>query len=220
MGKSQPQEDIKNSDDILEVILKFIDQLIPNQPFLLCGQSYGGYLDRGILHFRRDLVRGMLLIAPVIIADHDERNVPDHQILRKDPSLISRLSSEDVAEFEPMAVIQGEQEWKRFCEEILLPSRNANTEFMDPIQRDGYGFTFDVDSDPSPFEYPTLIITGRQDSSVGYKDAWELIDDYSRATFATLDMAGHNLQIEQPDVFESLVNNWLDRAESIPSVKQ
>lgn len=56
--------------------------------------------------------------------------------------------------------------------------------------------------------------TGRQDNVVGYHDAWRLIEDYPRATFAVLDMAGHNLQIEQPDVFNSLVDNWLNRLES------
>lgn len=38
--------------------------------------------------------------------------------------------------------------------------------------------------------------------------------DYPRVTFAVLDMAGHNLQIEQPDVFNSLVHNWLNRLEA------
>lgn len=38
--------------------------------------------------------------------------------------------------------------------------------------------------------------------------------DYPRVTFAVLDMSGRNLQIEQPDVFNSLVHNWLNRLES------
>ena len=61
------------------------------------------------------------------------------------------------------------------------------------------------------FNKPTLILLGRQDSSVGYKDAWSILDNYPRATFAVLDKAGHNLQIEQVEVFNSLVNEWLVR---------
>ena len=34
-----------------------------------------------------------------------------------------------------------------------------------------------------------------------------------RATYAVLDFAGHNLQIEQPALFNSLVENWLERLE-------
>lgn len=55
----------------------------------------------------------------------------------------------------------------------------------------------------------------KQDSSVGYKDAINIMDYYPRGSFAILDIAGHNLQIEQPQLFSSLVNEWLDRTEEI-----
>jgi pimeloyl-ACP methyl ester carboxylesterase len=45
----------------------------------------------------------------------------------------------------------------------------------------------------SPFESPTLIITGRQDRVTGYQDAWDLIENIPRATFAVLDRASHFL---------------------------
>lgn len=96
--------------------------------------------------------------------------------------------------------------------EILLPLKQANDGFLTRVHKNGYGFSFDIA--PIPFEYPSLIITGRQDHVVGYQDPWQLIEQYPRATFAVLDMAGHNnLQIEQPDVFEVLVHNWLNRLE-------
>ncbi|CAM02087.1 hypothetical protein SACE_2808 [Saccharopolyspora erythraea NRRL 2338] len=34
---------------------------------------------------------------------------------------------------------------------------------------------------------------------------------YPRASFAVLDVAGHNLPIEQPELFGALVLEWLDR---------
>lgn len=212
MGGSQALESIHNSDDMLKAILELIDLIIPDESFLLCGYSYGGYIARGIVHSRKSLVRGMMLIAPVIKAEYDQRILPHHQILMEDPTLISQLSSQEAAEFEPMAVVQGEQEWKRFQKEILLPSKKANAEWMNHIQQNGYGYTFNLDEGSQSFEFPALIITGRQDSVAGYEDAWEFIDRYPRATFAVLDMAGHNLQIEQPDLFEALVGNWLERA--------
>ncbi|MFO2550773.1 hypothetical protein QTN31_14285, partial [Alicyclobacillus cycloheptanicus] len=73
---------------------------------------------------------------------------------------------------------------------------------------------FDVDSNPDPFAYPVLIVTGRQDDVVGFQDAWRFVDKYPRATFAVLDMAGHNLQIERSNLFEALVHDWLDRLEN------
>jgi pimeloyl-ACP methyl ester carboxylesterase len=70
----------------------------------------------------------------------------------------------------------------------------------------------DPDADgQAPFERPTLILTGRQDDAVGYLDQWRLLPHYPRATFAVLDVAGHNLQIEQPELFTALMLEWLDR---------
>ncbi|MDW4511672.1 alpha/beta hydrolase [Priestia megaterium] len=210
MGNSEPQLSIQNSDNILEAILRLLDEIIPDQQFIVCGNSYGGYIARGIVRSRQDKVRGLLLMAPLIIPEYDERVVPQQTVLKKDNDLISRLSPEEADEFCSMGVVQGQTEWERFQNEILLPSKQTNHEFVNSIRQNGYGFTFDISF---KLEHPTLIITGRQDNVVGYQDAWQLIEDYPRATFAVLDMAGHNLQIEQTDVFNVLVHNWLNRLE-------
>ena len=62
-----------------------------------------------------------------------------------------------------------------------------------------------------PFPHPVLIVTGRQDSTVGYTRAWDQLADYPHATFAVLDAAGHALPHEQPEVLRALVTEWLDR---------
>lgn len=207
MGHSKPQPSIQNSDDILEAILRLLDEIIPGQQFIVCGNSYGGYIARGIVRSRQETVRGLLLMAPLTIPEFDERVVPQKTVLKRDSDLISQLSSEEADEFCSMGIVQGKTEWERFRDEILLPSKQTNYEFINNIRQNG----FDISS---KLEYPTLIITGRQDNVVGYHDAWRLLEDYPRATFAVLDMAGHNLQIEQTDVFNSLVHNWLNRLES------
>ena len=55
------------------------------------------------------------------------------------------------------------------------------------------------------------MLIGKQDNCVGYKDSWDILENFPRATFAILDRAGHNLHIEQPEVFNSLVKDWLIR---------
>ncbi|MDU2241011.1 MAG: alpha/beta hydrolase, partial [Paenibacillus sp.] len=52
-----------------------------------------------------------------------------------------------------------------------------------------------------------------QDAAVGYADALRLLEQYPRGTFAVMDRAGHNLQIEQEGAFNALMNEWLDRIE-------
>ena len=210
MGHSEPNTSIQNSDDMLKEVLRLLDEIIPNQEFIICGYSYGGYIARAIIRLRQNLVRGLLLMAPVTIPENDKRIVPHHTVLKRDNNLISHLSEEDAAEFCSISVVQCEKEWNRFRNEILIPSKQSNLEFLNNIHGNGYGFTFDISA---KLEFPALIITGRQDDVVGYRDAWELIEEYPRATFAVLDMAGHNLQIEQTDVFNALVHNWLNRLE-------
>ncbi len=60
---------------------------------------------------------------------------------------------------------------------------------------------------------------GRQDHWLGYKDAWKILENYPRATFAVLDRAGHCLQMEQEKLFNQLVSEWLDRVEESLSEK-
>ena len=45
------------------------------------------------------------------------------------------------------------------------------------------------------------------------RDLWRVLERCPRATFAVLDRAGHNVQIEQQAVFEALVHEWLDRVD-------
>ena len=87
-------------------------------------------------------------------------------------------------------------------------------EFLSAIREDPkkYAFSFDVDNVPEPFPGPSLIITGRQDSIVGYRDAWNILEKYPRATFVVFDRAGHLLE-EKSDLVSVLINEWLDRVE-------
>jgi pimeloyl-ACP methyl ester carboxylesterase len=68
-----------------------------------------------------------------------------------------------------------------------------------------------VDSLPQPFDRPALFLAGRQDDVVGYTDLFTLTESYPRAAVAVLDRGGHALQIEQAQLFNALVNEWLER---------
>ena len=114
-------------------------------------------------------------------------------------------------EFESFSVVQDERTWKRTKEEIIPGLRIVDKVFLNKILECGYGFSFDIDRELKPFQRPSLFLLGRQDHMVGYRDAWKIIESYPRATIAILDVAGHNLQIEQESLFNALVNEWIDR---------
>ena len=137
-----------------------------------------------------------------------KRILPDKQVILQDEELLNKLTSTEREAFCELAVIANEYTYKRFQEEIKPGLDIANYEFVERLQKN-YSLTMDFHR--KKYEKPVLLLAGRQDISVGYQDIIEIIDDYPRATLAVLDMAGHNLQIEQPELFESLVGEWIRR---------
>jgi pimeloyl-ACP methyl ester carboxylesterase len=99
--------------------------------------------------------------------------------------------------------------------EVLAEVQIANHPFNDRLEESA-PFSFDVDRLPAPFSGPTLILTARQDHLCGYRDAWDLLDNYPRATFAVLDRAGHFVNIEQEVLCHALMREWLDRVAEEP----
>lgn len=213
MGKTEGKEWITNSDLMLEVVIKFIEKVIPKQSFLLVGQSYGGYLARGIVHNKMKLVEGLLLICPVIIPQRTNRNISKHTILEIDKEFVSKLDPHESEVYKAISVIQNKNTWQRYKGEILCGVKIADERFLSNLSENGYSFSFNPDILPRKFDKPTTFILGRQDLCVGYKDAWNIFDNYTRGCFAVVDKAGHNLQVEQEELFNNLVKEWLDRLE-------
>jgi len=213
MGKTPGQEWVTSSDKMLDVVCEFIDTVIPDEHFVVGGYSYGTYLARGVLHHKFTQIDGLLLVCPVIIANSSERTKPPQEILIKDAELVSKLTPEEREEFEHWAAVQSQRILERTRAEVEVGSRLADEPFLSRLQAEGYAFSFDVNTLSKQFEKPTLIIAGRQDWIVGYRDAWEIIEQYPRATFGVLDRAGHNLPIAQEGLFNVLTSEWLDRVE-------
>lgn len=212
MGHTPGPEWISGSDDMLAVVLEFIDSLLPGQRFALAGESYGGYLARGVIKERISRVNGMLLIAPLAFQEtlHENAVVP-LRVLEKDEPFFNSLSEEDQKAFGKVTIVQNRHVWERFAAEILPAIKMADYPFLEKCLSRNVPFKDNVDQIMRPYPQPSLFVMGRQDSSVGYHDHWKLIENFSRATFAILDKAGHNLQIEQDIVFTALVKEWLKR---------
>jgi len=197
-----------SSDRIVEVLITFIEEIISTEKFLLVGESYGGYLAKGILAKMFERVSGLLLVCPVVVAEPEKRILPDKQVIVQDEEFLNTLTSTEREKFCELAVIANEYTYTRFKEEIKPGLDVANYEFIERLQKN-YSLTMDFQREK--YEKPVLLLTGRQDISVGYQNIIEIIEEYPRATLAVLDMAGHNLQIEQPELFESLVGEWIRR---------
>ena len=146
-----------------------------------------------------------MLCAPQVKADPTQAHLPKKTTLVEDPQLLAELGPvADVVVVQSPTVVDAV---RQVLAEVQLAdqSHQARLEAAGPA-------SFEV-APPAPFGGPTLIITARQDQIVGYRDAWDLLDNYPRATFAVLDRAGHFVNIEQHVLCQALMREWLDRVE-------
>lgn len=213
-GKTPGKDWITNQDKILEILLACIDKLISGQRFSLIGVSMGAYLARGVKLNRVGLLDGMAMIIPIVFPEDQKRTVPPHKVLVEEPGVNAAITSTE-ADLYDMAVVHTRRwlDYQRAFPEI--PEQEmGDFEFLSKIrqQPENYAFSFDVDHLSESFSGPSLIISGRQDAIAGYRDAWEILEKYPRATYVVLDRAGHQLE-EKEGLVKVLINDWLDRVE-------
>ncbi|MGZ4863261.1 MAG: alpha/beta fold hydrolase [Halobacteriota archaeon] len=214
MGHTPAPRWMSNADQMLEAIFAFVNKVMENDSFVVAGESYGGYLARAIVKLMPKRLKGALLVCPVIETDRKRRELPVRRIFLKDKSFLAGIEqSEWKKMFERVLVVQDKQLWNRFKQDIIPGMRTKDRVFLEQFQQHGYKLSFDVDQLTHPFNRPSLIFSGRQDTSVGYRDSLQLIENFSRGTFAILDRAGHGLEVEQETVFNCLVDEWLNRVE-------
>jgi pimeloyl-ACP methyl ester carboxylesterase len=225
MGKSPAHSRIKNQDDYLQVALRFIDGMSKGGQFLLAGTSAGAYLARGVVQRMADRIDGLLLRVPLMVAADKKRDVAKFAPLLRDERFMGELSQADRETYAQL-LVQTPQYLKaaRLKQETQVgPAvKAADAAHLEPIRRDAsrYGFSFDADKLAKPFAAPTLIVTGRQDTTVGYRDAWRIVENFPRATFAVLDRADHGLPIDHDELYRALVNDWLNRVEEARGVSR
>ncbi|MBR3033570.1 MAG: alpha/beta hydrolase [Clostridiales bacterium] len=205
MGNSE-HGDVKNSDDILELLHGFASDVI-SEPFIIIGQSYAGLLTRGFVNKYPELLKKIILLVPCIIPGVRQGRVEPHRIVEQDEDLLSSLTQEERDSFTLMNVVLTREVWERY-EQYLMPAlASADWDFLNNVLEGS--FSFDPDDLKEPCTIPCLIIAAKQDTEVGYKDQFDLMEKYTNATYCAVEKAGHNLQIEQPEIFEGLVRNWL-----------
>ncbi|PYI02389.1 putative alpha/beta hydrolase [Aspergillus sclerotiicarbonarius CBS 121057] len=216
---STPANNVKDLDDIYHRVVQFIDSRIGTSKFLLIGSSCGGYLARALAQKYKAQVDGLLLRVPLIEPEDGNRDVDVFKPLVKNEELMENMPAEErdllgnVLVQTPAYV----ERLKAKYEEVYVPAEKAaDTKVLDPIREDPnrYCLSFDFDTDEKEkFFAPTLVLCGRQDGSVGYRDSLRLLERYPRSTYVVLDRGTHGLPIDENGVFEALVRDWVFRVE-------
>ena len=211
-GASPGAPEIDSSASMVDFVLRLIEQVVGSDPLLVVGESWGAYLARGLIARRPRQVAGVALLVPMVVPAAADRELPVHRVLYEEPGLLEGATHADVVAIREIGVVIDAKAWSHFSEAIV-PSMGAGDAAAIEAIAAGYAFPADLDAGVEPYDGPTLIVTGRQDSMVGYRDALPLLERFARATFAVLDGAGHNASGERPALLAALLGDWLDRVE-------
>jgi pimeloyl-ACP methyl ester carboxylesterase len=99
---------------------------------LLLGHSYGAYLTRGVAARRPRTVLALALLCPV--ADRS-RNVPDHDVVRRDDDAYDELDSTQRAGFEEYFVVRIPVTARRYRDRVVA-GKTRRPEFLAALFRD------------------------------------------------------------------------------------
>jgi pimeloyl-ACP methyl ester carboxylesterase len=197
MGRTPAPEHLRSADDVLDVLLAFTDEIDDSEGVLVVGHSAGAYYAQGLAARRPDRVAGLALVCPLLPG---VRDVPPHRPVVADDDL-----GDDG--FRGYFVVQTPEmldRYRRFVEPAIA--------LADQVAMARIGERWQLSETPAPpYPGPVLVVAGRQDSTVGFAAAVDLLDHYPRASVAVLDGAGHALPHEKPEVLAALMGDWLGR---------
>ena len=216
MGRS-PIGEVTTLDDMLEVVLEVVDAVTDGARFALAGVSFGGYLARGVLARRSSRLDGLLLWTPAVRMGDGDRRLPPFEALERDPAVVATVA-DDERMWLNVAVIQSAETLEAFRAAVKPGILAADIEALRRLQHPLILADANLVLE-EPFAGPSLVLTARQDAQCGYLDAWDLVPDLPRATFAVLDRAGHAVAEERKPLFRMLVDDWLDRIEREPALR-
>jgi pimeloyl-ACP methyl ester carboxylesterase len=201
-----------SQDQMLAVIGDFIDTLLADQAFALVGSSYGGHTALGMLRTMPGRVLGACLIVPDLPAADGSRLPEPATVVYPEPDALGGLAA---GELWMLKGLVAPERWMvdELREHDMPAYRQADYAFLERLN-ERYLASGAAGHPGLPFPRPSLVLTGRQDATTGFRSAWDLVDELPRATLAVLDLAGHQLgRIERPAPFNVLVADWLDRME-------
>lgn len=209
-GRTPAPEWLATQAQMVSILHDFIAATMPDGPFAVAGNSYGGYLTLALVRTIPERLRGAALLVPDVPAADGTRDLPDPVTLVEDPSIFTDLAPDE--EWIPEALVVHDARMLAGIRAHDMPAyRSCDRDFLDRLEA-SYVLEGDAGRAGRPFERPSLILTGRQDARVGYRSAWGLLDEFPRATYGVVDLGGHHLgRIERPGLFGAMVEDWLDR---------
>jgi pimeloyl-ACP methyl ester carboxylesterase len=187
-------------------LASFLDKLEVNEPVVLCGLSMGGYVSLAFNQLFPDRLAGLVLAATRASPDSAEAKIGRQrasELVQKEglraivTGMIPRLFAPQTLATRPELV----QEVK----EIMLQTS------IQGVLGDLAGMMERPDSTPSlpGIQTPTLVIHGADDQIIPLAEAITMAETIPGARLVILKEAGHLLNLEQAEAFNSALRDFL-----------
>ncbi|MGU3291472.1 alpha/beta fold hydrolase [Williamsia sp. M5A3_1d] len=195
-----------SADDIAADLDDVIDREIGDRPFAVVGSSFGAGLARRLAARRRDHILGVAMLCPTAepIAS---RRLPVARSVEVDEALLAGLDDSDRDQFTAVTTRQTADVWHRFERYVLPGLRAADRDLLERVRP---ALSQSPETAGPPYLGPVLMMLGRNDTVVGWRDQLELAEHYPNATVAVVDRCGHNVHLEYPDLTHHHLHAWLD----------
>ena len=210
MGRTPGPDWITSDDGVLDVVDGFVNAMAPDGGAAIVGASYGAYLAMGLVHRRGPDLAGVALVAPAVRADDPTAPPVPEVDARRDGVVTAATDAEQ--RWLDISLVHSEENMEFFRAAVLPGMELADTAFLERVDA-GPKLPYDVRRPPVTFERPSLVVAGRQDSTVAWQDTVPLLASLPRATFAVLDRSGHAIPADQRHLLRALFGEWLDRLE-------
>ncbi|MGY3777738.1 alpha/beta fold hydrolase [Isobaculum melis] len=211
MGNSIASPNLKNADDLAEVLIEFLNSLLKNQSFILFGNSYGGYLSLELTFKLKERVKGLFLLCPVVIASSQNRTVPlQVEVVAEEPISVSENTAY-FDDFQGMMMLQNQQTWQCYQESVVTGLQLRNKQFIQQFQQNGYQLSTEEKMRTERSSVPTMLLLGKQDQQVGYQDQLFLVERFKNLSCYIDNFAGHNFQIDNEPLFQMLVLRFMEK---------
>lgn len=193
-GLTRALTTVRSAEDVLDVLFALIDEVAGERRTILVGHSAGAYYAQALADRAAGRVDGLVLVCPLLPGTRD---VPPHRPVVADDSLGDE-------EFRQYFVVQTSATLERYQEAVAPGAAVADAATADRI-----GAHRELEPTADAYDGPVLVVAGRQDSTVGYAAAVDLLDRYAHATLVVVDGAGHALPHETPSVLGGVLSGWL-----------
>lgn len=220
MGRSADEPVPHDLDGYVDAIVRLIGDEIGDAPFVLGGTSAGALLARGLAARLRPQISGLMLRVPLIVADDAHRDRQTGIVLRSNAALVGALGRNEREVLDATPVLVQTRDWidalmEKLAATVIPAGKAANEEALEPIRHDPARYA--LRAVLPVFDGPALVIAGRQDEVVGWRDQMAALAEWPRATVAILDMAGHEFPLgPQKPLLDALVADFLSRIAQAP----